>query len=127
MYIYLITVQWDLKKNSTLIHSLHTTKVVSIVLSSDDNILYSLGADLNLIGYNLVNKTKLFETKLKAGEAQILQSSRTNPEVVYALCNNGIYMINNGKVVAEHETSFEARSFAVSETEYYVGDRVSIF
>ena len=77
MYIYLISVQWDLKKNSTLIHSLHTTKVVSIVLSSDDNILYSLGADLNLIGYNLVNKTKLFETKLKSGEAQILQSSRT--------------------------------------------------
>lgn len=98
--------------------------MISLALSIDNKVLYSLGADLNLIGYDLIGNTKLFETKLKSGEPQSLQSSRTNPEIVYALCHNGVYLINNGKIETEHNFSFEARSLAVSESEYYIGDRV---
>ena len=85
-----------------------------------------MGFDLVVIGYNLSENKVLFETKLKNGEPQNIQASRTDPNILYALNHNCVFIINNGKIEAEHTLDFEARAFAVSENEYYLGDRVNI-
>jgi hypothetical protein len=117
-------VQWDIDKKAIVVHSLHNSKVISLALSSDSKVLFSLDFDLNLIGFEFSSNSKLFELKLKNGEIQSIQGSRTNPQVVYALLNNCLLTINNGKLESDNSFSFEARSLAVSETEFYIGDRV---
>lgn len=116
--------QWDSNRNASVVHNLHSVKVISIALSSDNKILYSLGFDLTLIGFDLTTSSKLFDTKIKNGEVQSLQASRSDPQTVYILQNNSLLTINNGKQVSDNSFSFDARSFAVSDSEIYVGDRV---
>jgi hypothetical protein len=80
---------------------------------------------LNLVGFDLNSSTKLNSTKLASGEAVVIQSSRTNPQLVYVLYTNSLTVVNNGNVEAQHSLSFPAKSFAAAENELYLGDRVS--
>ncbi len=120
-------VQWDSNKNATVVHNLHSSKIITISLSCDNQIIYSLDSDLNLIGFDLNSSTKIFSTKLTSGEAQVIQSSRTNPQIVYVLYSNSLTVVNNGKVEAQHSLSFTAKSFAASENELFFGDRVFFY
>ena len=106
-------------------HTLHNCKVIALALSNDNKTLYTLGFDLNLIAWDLAGSAKLWDLKLKSGEPPALQGSRTNPQTVYALNHNCLYVVNNGKIEAENQFSFEARSFAATDSEFYIGDRVN--
>jgi len=116
--------QWDAKKNATVVHNLHNCKVMSLALSCDNKILYSIGFDLSVVGYSLSEGKEIFDTKIKTGEPQNIQSSRTDPNTVYVLTHNAVHTITAGKVEGEgHNLNFEARSFAISETDVFIGDR----
>jgi len=114
---------WDFNKSCFRVHRAHECRVVKLALSCDNNIIYSYGFDLTLVAFSLTEKKELFKLKLKPGEPLNLQSSRKNPNMVYVLNNNCVFMVNNGQVEKEFPLSFEAKCFAVSETEYYLGDR----
>ena len=83
-----------------------------------------MGFDLNVIAYSLLENKLLFEIKLKNGEPQNIQASQTDSNLVYVLNHNCVFIISNGKIEAEHALNFEARAFAVTENEYFLGDRV---
>jgi len=114
---------WDFNKSSFRVNKDNECRVVKLALSCDNNILYSYIFDLTLVAFSLTEKKELFKLKLKSGEPLNLQSSRKNPNMVYVLNNNCVFMVNNGQVEKEFPLSFEAKCLAVSETEYFVGDR----
>jgi len=118
--------QWDMKKNASIVHHLHNCKVISLALSSDNKVLYSLGFDLNVIAYDLACNKVIYEVKVKTGEPQNIQASRSAPNVVYVLNHNCVFTIKDGKIESEKAFNFEARAFAVGDKDVFIGDRDGI-
>ncbi len=72
----------------------------------------------------------LFRYKTKiAGEAKQIRASNQDPNLVFALYNESINILNNGSVTKTLKLKYKARSFDINESlnEIYIGSHVEFY